>query len=130
MALRRFEELEVWKHARGLTSQIYYVSNRKQFANDFGLHGQIQGAAVSIMSNIAEGYERDGNQELIQFLSIAKGSCAEVRCQLYVALDQGYIGREEGERLLDSCKKLSIMIHNFMKYLRTSPIKGQKFKKS
>jgi len=80
------------------------------------------------MSNIAEGFERGGNQELIQFLAIAKGSCGVVRCQVYVALDQGYIDEEEGERLIDACKKLSIMLNNFMKYLKGSPYKGQKYK--
>lgn len=81
------------------------------------------------MSNIAEGYERDGNQELIQFLAVAKGSCGEVRCQLYVAIDQEYIDKENGEQLADLSKKLSIMINNFIKYLKESPYRGKKYKK-
>jgi four helix bundle protein len=81
------------------------------------------------MSNIAEGYERDGNKELIQFLAVAKGSCGEVRCQLYVAIDQGYINKENGAELVDLSKKLSIMINNFIKYLKESPYKGKKYKK-
>jgi four helix bundle protein len=121
-----FEELEIWKIARDLTNKIYSLSNRSRFSKDFGLREQIRRAAVSIMSNIAEGYERDGNQELIQFLAVAKGSCGEVRCQLYVAIDQEYIDKENGEQLVDLSKKLSIMINNFIKYLKESPYRGKK----
>ena len=124
-----FEELEIWKIARDLTNKIYSLSNRSRFSKDFGLREQIRRAAVSIMSNIAEGYERDGNQELIQFLAVAKGSCGEVRCQLYVAIDQEYIDKENGEQLADLSKKLSIMINNFIKYLKESPYRGKKYKK-
>ena len=124
-----FEELEIWKIARDLTNKIYSLSNRSRFSKDFGLREQIRRAAVSIMSNIAEGYERDGNQELIQFLAVAKGSCGEVRCQLYVAIDQEYIDKENGEQLVDLSKKLSIMINNFIKYLKESPYRGKKYKK-
>lgn len=123
-----FEDLEVWKSARELTSRIYAITADGAFSKDFGLRDQIRRAAVSIMSNIAEGYERGGNQELIQFLSIAKGSCGEVRCQLYVALDQGYVDRKECEKLIDLFKKLSIMINNFMEYLKGSHFKGSKYK--
>ena len=124
-----FEELEIWKIARNLTNKIYFLSNRSQFLKDFGLREQIRRATVSIMSNIAEGYERDGNKELIQFLAVAKGSCGEVRCQLYVAIDQGYINKENGAELVDLSKKLSIMINNFIKDLKESPYKGKKYKK-
>ena len=124
-----FEDLEVWKSARELPSRIYKVTSDGAFSKDFGLRDQIRRAAVSVMSNIAEGYERGGNQELIQFLSIAKGSCGEVRCQLYVAMDQGYVDTKECERMIDLFKKLSIMINNFMEYLKGSSFKGVKFKK-
>ena len=123
-----FEDLEVWKSSRELTRKIYKVTGDGSFSKDFGLRDQIRRASVSVMSNIAEGYERGGNQEFIQFLSIAKGSCGEVRCQLYVALDQGYVNSKECEQLIDLFKKLSIMINNFMEYLKKSPYKGAKYK--
>ncbi|HVS82083.1 MAG TPA: four helix bundle protein [Pyrinomonadaceae bacterium] len=88
---KKFEEIECWKKARELTRRIYEVSGKGNFAKDFGLKDQIRRAAVSIMSNIAEGHDRSGTGEFVQFLANAKGSAAEVRCQLYVALDQGYI---------------------------------------
>ena len=129
MSAKYFEDLEVWILSRELTNKIYNVSNDGRFAKDFGLRDQIRRAAVSIMSNIAEGYERGGNQEFIQFLSISKASCGEVRSQLYVAMDQNYVGKAECEQLIDEFKKLSIMINNFIEYLKGSPYKGTKYKK-
>lgn len=123
-----FEDLEVWKSARELTNRIYKITAEGGFAKDYGLRDQIRRAAVSIMSNIAEGYERGGNQEFIQFLSIAKGSSGEVRSQLYVVLDQSYIEKNECERLLDAFKKLSIMLNNFMEHLKGSRYRGAKYK--
>jgi S23 ribosomal protein. len=128
MAIAYFEDLEIWKSARDVTNKIYSLTNKSAFSKDFGLRDQIRRASVSIMSNIAEGYERGGNQELLQFLSIAKGSCGEVRCQLYVAVDQKYIDNKEGAQLVDHCKKISIMINNFMEYLKRSHFKGPKYK--
>lgn len=90
-SISRFEDLIAWQKARVLTKKIYSVSSAGEFARDFGLRNQIQRAAVSIMSNIAEGYERGAAGEFHRFVSIAKASCAEVRCQLYVAADVGYI---------------------------------------
>jgi four helix bundle protein len=89
--IERFEDFIAWQKARKLTSNVYTVSNVGRFASDFALKDQIRRAAVSIMSNIAEGYERGRPTEFHQFLSIAKASCAELRSQLYVALDVGYI---------------------------------------
>lgn len=123
-----FEDLEVWKTARELTNRIYGITANGSFSKDYGLRDQIRRAAVSVMSNIAEGYERGGNQELIQFLSIAKGSSGEVRSQLYVAMDQEYIDKRKSELLIDAFKKLSIMINNFMEYLKGSHFKGSKYK--
>jgi four helix bundle protein len=129
MAVNYFEDLEIWKEARRLTSRIYAITHKQSFSKDYGLCDQIRRASVSVMSNIAEGYERDGNQEFSQFLSIAKGSCGEVRAQLYIALDQKYIDTEESTRLIDDLRKLSIMIHNFMSYLKTTQYKGVKYKR-
>ncbi len=129
MTIKYFEDLEIWKLARELTKGIYSVSKNKSFSSDYGLIDQIRRASVSIMSNIAEGFEREGNQELFQFLYIAKGSCGEVRCQLYVAYDQGYISKDEFENLSNMAKKVSVMIKNFIEYLKGSKMKGIKYKK-
>lgn len=123
-----FEDLEVWKLSRVLTNRIYSASNDGRFSKDYDLKSQIRRAAVSVMSNIAEGYERGGNQEFIQFLSIAKASSGEVRSQLYVAGDQMYIAEDECDKLIDAFKKLSIMLSNFMASLKSSPYKGAKYK--
>ena len=130
MAVKRFEDLEVWKEARRLTHEIYELTKKENFRKDFALCGQIQRAAISIMSNIAEGFERGGNQEFSQFLYIAKGSCGEVRSQIYVAVDQGYLGQEKSERLINFFNRLSSMISNLITYLRASGMKGEKFKKT
>ena len=89
--IERFEDFIAWQKARGLTREIYKVTNLPAFSRDFGLKDQIRRAAVSIMSNIAEGFERGRASEFHQFLSIAKGSCAELRSQLYVAVDADYV---------------------------------------
>lgn len=129
MAVKRFEDLEVWKEARRLTHEIYELTKRENFCKDFALCGQIQRAAISIMSNIAEGFERGGNQEFSQFLYIAKGSCGEVRSQIYLGVDQGYLGQEKSERLTNFFNRPSSMISNLIAYLRASGMKGEKFKK-
>ena len=123
-----FEDLEVWKSARVLANKIYEITRDNVFSKDYGLRDQIRRASVSVMSNIAEGYERGGNQELIQFLSIAKGSCGEVRCQLYIAGDQDYISQNELKPLIEQCKRISIMINNFMEHLKGSRYKDPKYK--
>jgi four helix bundle protein len=89
--IEKFEDLIAWQKARKLTSEVYKVTSREKFARDYGLKDQIQRAAVSCMSNLAEGFERGGMVEFHRFLVIAKGSCAELRAQLYVAMDVGYI---------------------------------------
>jgi four helix bundle protein len=93
--IEKFEDLIAWQKARELTKQIYNVTAKKPFSSDFGLREQIQRATVSIMSNLAEGFERGSSSEFHQFIVIAKASCAEVRSQLYTALDIGYITKEE-----------------------------------
>jgi len=128
MNIKYFEDLEVWKVARELTKRIYRITSDGNFSKDYGLCDQIRRASVSVMSNIAEGFERGGNQELLHFLSIAKGSSGEVRAQLYVAMDQGYIMQDKAETLIDDFRKLSIMINNFMEYLKGSRYRGRKYK--
>src|SRR4026208_776721 len=96
----RFEDFVAWQKARKLTSDIYEVTGQGKFARDFGLKDQIRRAAVSSMSNLAEGFERGRATEFHQFLSVAKGSCAELRTQLYVALDVGYLSRSAFETLM------------------------------
>ncbi len=130
MQVKIFEDLEIWKDARRLTQAIYRLTTTEKFSKDFGLRDQIRRAAVSIMSNIAEGYERGGNQEFTQFLYVAKGSCGEVRSQLYIALDQGYTEQKQTNELMESFKRLSSMVSNLITYLRNSGMKGEKFKSS
>ncbi|MSR64250.1 MAG: four helix bundle protein [Verrucomicrobiae bacterium] len=108
--IERFEDLIAWQKARMLTRAIYEVTRQGAFAKDFGLSGQIQRAAVSIMSNLAEGFERWGLGEFQQFLSIAKASCAELRAQLYVAFDIGYIDRPTFEKLLQQSEEVARLI--------------------
>jgi len=123
-----FEEIEAWQKARGLTREIYAVSNKGAFSKDFGLRDQIRRASVSIMSNIAEGFERGGTREFMQFLSMAKGSSGEVRSQLYVAVGQGYIDKEIFEQLYALASEASRMITGLMRYLRKANVKGVKYK--
>src|SRR6185369_3399800 len=94
-SIQRFEEIEAWKKGRELTRKIYQLAGRDKFARDFTLKDQIKRAAVSITSNIAEGFERGGNREFIQFLSTAKGSASELKSHLYTAVDAGYIDQKE-----------------------------------
>jgi four helix bundle protein len=106
----RFEDLIAWQKARELTRAIYQVTQQGAFAKDFRLARQIQRAAVSIMSNIAEGFERRGRREFHQFLSTAKGSCAEVRSQLYIAFDIGYLMKSEFQRLLAQAEEVGRVV--------------------
>ena len=126
--MNRFEDIEAWQEARELTKEVYANSGTGQFAKDYGLRDQIRRAAVSIMSNIAEGFERSGSAEFSQFLSIAKGSVGEVEAQLYVALDQQYINEEQFESIKNIATSTKKLIAGFMKYLKQSKLKGQKYK--
>ncbi len=126
--VRRFEELEAWRRSRELAREIYSVSKKGPFARDFGLRDQVRRAAVSIMSNLAEGFERGGDREFIHFAAQAKGSSAEVRAQLYVALDQGYIDQQTFDRLTATTIEINQMLAGLIKYLRSSNLKGSKYK--
>jgi four helix bundle protein len=125
--VQRFEDLEAWKLVREITNEIYTLSSAETFYRDFGLRDQIRRSAVSIMSNIAEGFECDGDKEFIQFLSIAKGSAGEVRSQLYVALDRAYVPEEDFRRVYGKLVECSRVISGLVKYLRQSELKGRKF---
>jgi len=107
MAVERFEDLEIWQEARALSKVIFQLSKRTPFKNDFKLKNQIKGSSGSTMDNIAEGFERNGRKEFLQFLSIAKGSCGETRSQSYRAFDYEYITRDELNDLVNECTKLS-----------------------
>ena len=108
----KFEDLEVWKEGMRLAIRIYGALNA---CRDYGLRDQMQRAAVSIPSNIAEGYERNTNKDFIHFLYIAKGSCSELRTQIYLSVEIGVLDKAVGDELLESTKKISAMLHNFIK---------------
>ena len=125
---QHFTDIEAWQKTRELTNQIYKVTKQAAFSKDFELRGQIRAASVSAMSNIAEGFERNGTAEFVQFLSIAKGSVAEVASQLYVALDERYVTAEQFEVLSALARDTNRKIGGLMNYLRRSGIKGLKFR--
>jgi len=126
--IERFEDVESWKKGRELRKAIYACSKTEPFAKDFGLRDQIRRAAISITSNIAEGFERGGNREFIQFLSNSKGSCGEVRDQLYAALDESYISQQQFNCLYEQSLEVSRLLSGFMKYLQSSEMRGGKFR--
>ena len=127
-SIQKFEDIEAWKLARALANRIYDVTSKSDFSRDYGLRDQIRRASISIVSNIAEGFERDGDREFLQFLFIAKGSCGEVRAQLYLAYDRKYLSEEEFGDLSQKALQLSRMIAGLIKYLRQSEITGKKYK--
>ncbi len=128
--VKKVEDLNVYNRARILTKSIYEITRTGAFSKDFGLRDQIRRASVSIMSNIAEGFERGGKAEFIMFLYIAKGSCGEVRAQLQVALDQNYLEQAAYQNFYDQCNLINGMIANFISYLKQSPYQGIKYKQS
>ena len=125
---KKFEEINAWQKARQLTKRIYALSRSGEFAKDFGLKDQIRRASVSIMSNIAEGHDRSGTGEFVHFLAIAKGSAAEVKSQLYVALDQEYINGRTLTETIGLADETASMIGGLMNYLRRSGIRGARYK--
>jgi four helix bundle protein len=128
MKIKKFEELESWKKARRLTNTIYEATATGSFTRDFGLKDQIRRASISILSNIAEGFERGGDKEFLQFLAVAKGSCGEVRAQLYIAFDQGYLSKDLFERLFNAANEIGRLISGLMKYLSMSELRGSKYR--
>ncbi len=125
-----FEEMEVYQKALQFGVKVYKLTlTNEKIAKDYGLKDQLQRAALSISNNIAEGFEREGNQEFKQALAISKGSAGEVRSQLYRAFDNQYINEEEFNHLKSSYEVLSIKIKNFIEYLKKNEFRGNKFKK-
>jgi len=125
--IKRFEEILSWKEARALNRIVRGLIKEKRFQRNFSLVSQIERSAGSIMDNIAEGFERGGNREFIQFLYISKGSCGELRSQMYRALDDGYINNEEFNLITNYCIKISNLLFKLIEYLKQSELKGQKF---
>jgi len=126
--ITKFEDIEAWQKGRILKQDLYRLSRHGGFAKDFALRDQIRRAAMSVTANIAEGFERDGNREFIQFLSISKGSCGEVQDHLYTAMDEDYITKDDFERLYAQTAEVSRLIGGFMQYLKRSEIRGAKFR--
>ncbi|MBL7860571.1 MAG: four helix bundle protein [Cyclobacteriaceae bacterium] len=124
----RFEDLDVWQKSRHLSQIVYSKTNEGSFATDYSLKDQINRSTGSIMDNIAEGFEREGRKEFIQFLSFSKSSAGEVRSQLYRAKDRGHITNQEFESLLSQVETIGKMLGGFMNYLKKSEIKGLKYK--
>ena len=126
--IEKFEEIISWQEARVLNKNVGRLIDEERFKKNFRLIAQIEGSAGSIMDNIAEGFERGGSKEFIQFLYIAKASCGEFRSQLYRALDREYINDIEFESLSIHAKKISMLVQKLINYLHESEIKGIKFK--
>lgn len=126
--IQKFEDIDAWKLARPLVNRIYDVTFKSAFSHDYALRDQIRRASISIVSNIAEGFERDGDKEFVQFLFVAKGSCGVVRAQLYLAYDRQYLSEEEFAELTQKALQLSRVIAGLIKYLRQSQITGKKYK--
>ena len=127
--ITRFEDLEVWQLARELANEIFQTySNSEEFSKDYKLKDQINGSSGSIMDNIAEGFERSGRNEFINFLTYSKGSIGEVKSQLYRALDRKYISQEQFDKLYQKADEIGKRNGAFINYLNSSAHKGTKFK--
>lgn len=127
--VERFEELRIWQMARELCQEVYLHTETQPWKTDTRFVQQIRAAAGSVMDNIAEGFERDGNKEFIQFLYVAKGSCGEVRSQIIRASDTNFLNHTDAKRLYNVCLELSSAIAAFIKSLKKSSITGSKYLK-
>ena len=128
--IKSFEDLGVWSDARELCREIYALISNEPFSKDLALANQMNRSSGSIMDNIAEGFGRSGNREFIQFLSVSKASCCEVKSQLYRALDRNYMTKDQADSLLNKTQSLSNQLGGFIKYLNQSEYKGSKFKET
>ena len=126
--INQFEDIIAWQQARELVREIYKATGSGKFAADFGLRDQIRRASVSVVSNIAEGFERNGDKEFIQFLYYAKGSVGEFRTQLYVASDLNYLTEETFQKLWNMATRTGELISGLIRYLKKSGLKGTKYK--
>ena len=124
---KNFEDLEVWKLSREYCKDIYDIIDSTPLKNNWKLRDQIDGASGSIMDNIAEGFERGGTKEFVQFLGFSKGSCGETRSQLYRIYDRGFINEEKMNELVDKSNQISKQLNGFITYLKQTKIKGYKF---
>jgi len=126
--IKRFEEIKAWQEARALAKLVYETTGMGDLSRDFGLRDQLRRAAVSVGSNIAEGFARNGNKEFAKFLWIAKGSAAEVQSQLYTAKDVGYITEEQFQMIYDMASYCALLIYRFIESLRASSVSGERYK--
>ena len=126
--VKRFEDLEIWQLAKQLSIDIFELTLKEKFSKDFRLRDQVRASSGSTMDNIAEGFERGGNKEFRNFLSIAKGSCGETRSQLYRAFDRNYLSQNEFDEFSEKTIVLGRKTNNMMQYLSKSEFKGTKFK--
>ena len=126
--IKRFEDLECWQLARELDKEVFPITKIGDFARDFKLRDQMLGSSGSVMDNIAEGFERGGNKEFSQFLSIAKASAGELKSQLYRGMDRGYISKDEFENLFNKAEIVAKKISGLMNYLSDSAMRGSKYK--
>lgn len=127
MVFKKFEDLPIWRDGRTLSKKIYGITGEHEF-KDFSLKDQMRRCVISVASNISEGFERGSNKEFIQFLYITKGSLGELRCQVYLAYDNGFIDKNEFSNLIDDCLILSIQVSKFIKYLRGSELTKLRYK--
>ena len=122
----KFEDLEIFQLARKLCKEVYEITKEGEFHKDTRFVQQIHASAGSVMDNIAEGFEREGNKEFVNFLYIAKGSCGEVRSQIIRASDAGFVDNDTATRLYNDCIELSKALSSFIKSIKTSDYKGSK----
>jgi len=120
VSIKKFEEIIAWQKARELNAKIYFITNNAAISKDYGLRDQMRRSSISVMSNIAEGFERKGDKEFLRFLSISKSSCAELKSQLYAAYDVKLISVEDFEMLISGADEVSKLIQGFKSYLKKS----------
>lgn len=125
--VRRFEDLEVFQRARMLCKEIYRITKVEPFKNDFRFVQQIRASSGSIMDNIAEGFERNGNKEYINFLYIAKGSCGELRSQLLRAFDAEFVGKEDYDKLYNEAEEIGRLLFRLIQSIRQKGNRGSKY---